>query len=84
MSTKTVNLVESTEHVLTPPDIGPVIQFGSRVVDLRSVEPDLLERMLQSPLTENFLNRDKRRAAKLAPPAPATGGQGKKKADEEK
>lgn len=63
---KAVNLYESQEHILTPPDIGPIVVFGSRKVDLREVDQETLDRMLRSPLTENFLNRDKRSAAKAA------------------
>lgn len=68
---KTVNVLASSEYVLTPPEIGPLVQFGSRVVDLREVPEDVLQRMLNSPLTENFLNRDKRRAPQAAPATPA-------------
>lgn len=71
---KTINLYLSTEHVLTPPDIGPFVSVGGRQYNLAELSQEELERLLASPLTENFLNRAKRQAASkvAAQPAPST------------
>jgi hypothetical protein len=68
---KTINLYVSTEHVLTPPEIGPVVEVAGRKYELDKLTTEELERLLASPLTENFLNRAKREAAKAATPAKA-------------
>jgi hypothetical protein len=68
---KTINLYVSTEHVLTPPEIGPVVEVAGRKYELDKLTTEELERLLASPLTENFLNRAKREAAKAAAPSPA-------------
>ena len=87
---KLINLYESKEHVLTPPDIGPVVLVGARQYNLKSLTQEELERLLNSPLTVNFLNRAKREeAAKPAvpkAPAPETDVDGSDSdgADEEK